>query len=291
MGRFKVETTMEMIFCPNCGKLTGFKRALGFGTFFAVLITGGLWLLAIPFYPKRCITCGLGKTEAVPWHQTWRLAAVLLAGAVMILVVLYLVSRHRSTEPVMAQSASDAYSPEQGGNIAIRNEWRLPSLNLENQLDHTLADAPFTVEERSRILKVIERFAIDEKQQVDRETLMSARVGSISLAEDGSQQILVQGPYSAFCGASGNCPMWIFTVDHSGQFNLALEMFGSAIIVRNTSRNGFRDFATSSSMGAYEQYIAVYRWSGAKYEQVDCYTATVDSDHSSSPPVVADCRK
>lgn len=54
--------------------------------------------------------------------------------------------------------------------------------------------------------------------------------------------------------------MWIFTVDHSGQFNLAFEMFGSAIILRNTSRNGFRDFATSSSMGAYEQYIAVYRW-------------------------------
>jgi hypothetical protein len=84
--------------------------------------------------------------------------------------------------------------------------------------------------------------------------------------------------------------MWIFTVDHSGQFNLALEMFGSAIILRNTSRNGFRDFATSSSMGAYEQYIAV-PVAGAKYEQADCYTATADSENPSSPPVIADCRK
>lgn len=31
---------------------------MGFGTFFAVLITAGFWLLAIPFYPKRCVVCG-----------------------------------------------------------------------------------------------------------------------------------------------------------------------------------------------------------------------------------------
>jgi len=55
---------MQMIQCPNCGKLTGFKRNLGFGTFFMVLITGGLWLLAIPFYPLRCITCGLTSSAA-----------------------------------------------------------------------------------------------------------------------------------------------------------------------------------------------------------------------------------
>ena len=55
---------MQMIQCPNCGKLTGFKRALGFGTFFMVVITGGLWLLAILFYPLRCITCGLTSSDA-----------------------------------------------------------------------------------------------------------------------------------------------------------------------------------------------------------------------------------
>jgi hypothetical protein len=55
---------MQMIQCPNCGKLTGFKRALGFGTFFMVVITGGLWLLAILFYPLRCIACGLTSSDA-----------------------------------------------------------------------------------------------------------------------------------------------------------------------------------------------------------------------------------
>ena len=31
-----------MLVCPNCAKLTGFKRALGIGTFFMVLLTCGL---------------------------------------------------------------------------------------------------------------------------------------------------------------------------------------------------------------------------------------------------------
>jgi hypothetical protein len=52
---------MQMLQCPNCGKLTGFKRNLGFGTFFMVVITAGLWLLAIPFYPVRCINCGIQR--------------------------------------------------------------------------------------------------------------------------------------------------------------------------------------------------------------------------------------
>jgi hypothetical protein len=63
---------MQMIQCPNCGKLTGFKRALGFGTFFMVLLTCGLWLLAIPLYPARCMTCGLTRGSAFTHNfATW----------------------------------------------------------------------------------------------------------------------------------------------------------------------------------------------------------------------------
>src|SRR5438132_283208 len=44
---------MHMMNCPNCGKPIGFKRSLGFGAFFMVLLTFGFWLLAIPFSPLR----------------------------------------------------------------------------------------------------------------------------------------------------------------------------------------------------------------------------------------------
>jgi hypothetical protein len=56
---------MEMYLCRNCNKMTGHKRALGMGTLLGVLFTGSLWLVAIPFYPKRCIVCGLGPYDPV----------------------------------------------------------------------------------------------------------------------------------------------------------------------------------------------------------------------------------
>lgn len=49
---------MITTFCASCTRATGHKRALGWGTFFAVVLTGGFWLLAIPFYQKRCMICG-----------------------------------------------------------------------------------------------------------------------------------------------------------------------------------------------------------------------------------------
>jgi hypothetical protein len=48
--------------CDNCGTQRPFRRAFGWGTFFAVFFTAGVWLLALPFYPLRCTECG----------RTWR---------------------------------------------------------------------------------------------------------------------------------------------------------------------------------------------------------------------------
>lgn len=57
---------MKFTYCSNCGKKTGHKRSLGFGTFFAAVLTGGLWLLAIPLYPTRCIICGQQEDSDSP---------------------------------------------------------------------------------------------------------------------------------------------------------------------------------------------------------------------------------
>jgi hypothetical protein len=51
--------------CPNCRRRSGFKRSLGWGTFFMVILTCGFWLLLIPFYPSRCICCGISQSEAI----------------------------------------------------------------------------------------------------------------------------------------------------------------------------------------------------------------------------------
>ena len=43
---------------------TGHKRALGAGTILCTLLTGGLSLIAVPVYGKRCIICGLTVEQA-----------------------------------------------------------------------------------------------------------------------------------------------------------------------------------------------------------------------------------
>jgi hypothetical protein len=57
---------MKVGYCPNCEKETGYQRKLGFGTLFAVILTGGLWLLVLPFYPKRCSICGKPLLSSQP---------------------------------------------------------------------------------------------------------------------------------------------------------------------------------------------------------------------------------
>ena len=117
---------------------------------------------------------------------------------------------------------------------------------------------------------------------------MSARVGSIVLAEDGSQQVLVQGP-RLFCGANGNCSYWIF-IRHRGQLRLILDAAG-AFLLRNTFSHGFRDVVLERHMSAFEEGFAVYRWNGTKYEQADCYSVKHDRDDPDKPPVIAGCGK
>lgn len=50
---------MRFLYCPNCGKMTGHKRVIGVGTIIGGVFTAGASLNAIPFYPKRCIVCGM----------------------------------------------------------------------------------------------------------------------------------------------------------------------------------------------------------------------------------------
>ncbi len=78
--------------------------------------------------------------------------------------------------------------------MIARDDWKQPSLDLDTQLTATLAEAPpLTGEERAQVYKVIVNFAVSEKRKEEPETLMSARVGTIGFATDGSRQVLVQG--------------------------------------------------------------------------------------------------
>jgi hypothetical protein len=100
-------SAMEMIFCPNCGQTRGFKRALGFGTLFMVFLTLGVWLLAIPLYPARCISCGLTRSSAF-WEnvrsnprRAITVASVLGAAGVVLVMFAWLSPEEHQPAPII----------------------------------------------------------------------------------------------------------------------------------------------------------------------------------------------
>jgi hypothetical protein len=48
---------MATRYCALCGRPVEAKRHIGLGTIALAVVTGGVWLLAVPFYQKRCSIC------------------------------------------------------------------------------------------------------------------------------------------------------------------------------------------------------------------------------------------
>lgn len=53
---------MPTMYCALCQRPVEAKRQIGIGTVILAVVSGGLWLAAVPFYSKRCSIC---KSAAV----------------------------------------------------------------------------------------------------------------------------------------------------------------------------------------------------------------------------------
>jgi hypothetical protein len=157
----------------------------------------------------------------------------------------------------------------------VRDDWRYVGhgFDLEAHLTRSLRDAPLKEKDRQQIYRMIDdktihdSYAANERDE-ERRTVFSSRVGFVSLAEHDAYQMIVRGPQK-FCGATGNCSIYIF-VRHEGEWQLALETGGNTLIIEKSVSQGLHDIATYWHMNAAEGRIAVYRFKGRKYEQIDC---------------------
>ena len=63
---------MKTGYCQSCEQATGFKRSIGVGTLLGAACTGGVSLVATPFYPLRCVRCGSVKEPVVHHVSSYR---------------------------------------------------------------------------------------------------------------------------------------------------------------------------------------------------------------------------
>lgn len=57
---------MATMYCALCRRPVEARRHIGVGTVALAFATGGLWLIAIPFYAKRCSICRSSAVSVAP---------------------------------------------------------------------------------------------------------------------------------------------------------------------------------------------------------------------------------
>ena len=168
-----------------------------------------------------------------------------------------------------------------------RNSWKLKPLQPEPHLSRTLADAPLSGTERDQIYRVIDNKDLhesftDQQREQERETVMSFLVGSIVLARNGNDQVLVEGPLP-ICGARTQC---ILIFVHQGdELRLVFDASATNFVVQTSSHNGFHDLGTATIWSSWETEYRDYRWNGVRYRQADCYR----KNDTAQGPVIAEC--
>ena len=236
---------MEMIFCPNCGQLRGFKRALGFGTLFMVLITFGLWLLMIPLYPARCIACGLTRGSAF-WEnlRSNPRGAITFSSVVAVLVcALFVVSWFSKSSP--DNQLAPIYK---GPNY---NEIGSPGIRLA--IERALKDDEDTFCSETQALNCRPQFR------------NGLNYKSIVLTPNDGSGLIVELCLQGFEG-SGGCTVEVLRKANAG-YESVLNAIGGVGDWKTdaTTTNGYYNLIQHYSAHT-ETHDYTYIWTGTKYE-------------------------
>jgi hypothetical protein len=116
-------------------------------------------------------------------------------------------------------------------------------------------------------------------EELPRKTLLLEKtpLGFHLRGEQASLVVLEDAPDDLRCGATGNCPIWIFA-HHGAGLNLILESEGWGVAVRHATNHGLHDVAVASHLSGSMTAFNVYRFDGSGYKPLDCYVAHYDGD-------------
>ena len=121
------------------------------------------------------------------------------------------------------------------------------------------------------------------------------RVKLIDLNRDGIPEVIAQGSGERVCGATGNCPFWIYQ-KQGGTYKLLLYGTAQTFTIQPTRTNGFSDLVLGIHDSATRQDLLLYQFHRREYRQTGCYVADwsyLASDgerHDLKQPNITDCQ-
>jgi hypothetical protein len=100
------------------------------------------------------------------------------------------------------------------------------------------------------------------------QAVLDTRTALIDLNGDGIPEVVAQGMVN--CGATGNCPFWVFRKAKSG-YELLLEGEAQTFTIQTSSSNEFRDIVLARH-GSYDSGdLAHYVYREGSYHEAGCY--------------------
>jgi len=102
-----------------------------------------------------------------------------------------------------------------------------------------------------------------------RDAVLDTRATLIDLNGDGVPEVVAQGMVN--CGATGNCPFWIFRkAKHA--YELLLDGEAQTFTIQKSNTNGFHDIVLSDHGSSTSGGLRLYKYKGNAYVEVGCYT-------------------
>jgi hypothetical protein len=123
------------------------------------------------------------------------------------------------------------------------------------------------------------------------EAALNTRILVTDLNRDRHPEVVAQG--MAGCGATGNCPFWVFQkVDDT--YKLLLDGYGQTFTLQPNYTMGFPDIVIGTRDSASEVGLTLYRYDHGNYHDVSCYDATWTAEDNPSrrlaEPHIIPCR-
>ncbi|MGA7410073.1 MAG: hypothetical protein WBW33_06270 [Bryobacteraceae bacterium] len=177
----------------------------------------------------------------------------------------------------------------------VRDDWKVgfKAAELRPRLETTLEKALLTKPQHADILAALadktftDSYSSEELPEAKRQ-LEKTSLGMHVAGDRASFFVLEGAPGELRCGATGNCPIWVF-LRRGTAVTLVLESKVWGLILRNETSHGLPDLVTNGHQSAREGFYLVYRFDGSKYHQSDCYIAHYGDDGDPKPIRMTDC--
>ena len=108
------------------------------------------------------------------------------------------------------------------------------------------------------------------RPEFSEKSALATRVKEVDLNNDRTPEVIAQSVDDQACGATGNCPLWVFEWSNQ-RYTKLLEAQAQNFTIQSTRTNGFQDIVAGLHESATSAELTVYKFDGSKYRRSGCY--------------------